>query len=163
MPAVKKKKSVIEEGKAAPAFSLESTEGKKIKLADFKDKKAVVLYFYPKDNTPGCTQEACDFRDGFSKIKKMGAVILGVSPDSMASHEKFSSKFELPFALLSDDKREVCEKYGVWQLKKFMGREFMGVVRTTVIIDKKGKIHRIFSKVKVKNHLDEVMEALQEL
>lgn len=161
MPAVKKKES-LKEGQLAPAFSADSTGGK-VKLADFKGKKHVVLYFYPKDNTPGCTQEACDFRDGFAKITKAGAAVLGVSPDSVASHEKFIDKFSLPFVLLSDDKREICEKYGVWQLKKFMGREFMGVVRTTFVIDKQGKIRKIFPKVKVKGHLQEVLDALAEL
>lgn len=162
MPAVKKKET-LKEGQVAPAFSADSTEGKKIKLADFKGKKHVVLYFYPKDNTPGCTQEACDFRDGSAKLAKAGAVVLGVSPDSVASHEKFRDKYSLPFPLLSDDKHEICEKYGVWQLKKFMGREFMGVVRTTFIIDKQGRIHRIFPKVKVNGHLEEVLAALAEL
>jgi peroxiredoxin Q/BCP len=127
-----------------------------------KVRKNIVLYFYPKDNTPGCTQEACDFRDAYSRLKKK-AVILGVSPDPLKAHEKFIEKFELPFTLLSDEGKEMLKNYGVWQKKKFMGREFMGVIRTTVIVDKQGKIYQIFSNVKVKGHLEEVEAALSEL
>ncbi len=157
-----KENPVLEIGKVAPAFNLPSSEGKSIKLADFKGKKNIVLYFYPKDNTPGCTQEACDFRDAYSRLKKK-AVILGVSPDPLKAHEKFIEKFELPFTLLSDEGKEMLKNYGVWQKKKFMGREFMGVIRTTVIVDKQGKIYQIFSNVKVKGHLEEVEAALSEL
>lgn len=152
----------IQVGKNAPMFNLPSSEGKSIKLSDYKGKKNIILYFYPKDNTPGCTQEACDFRDAYEGLKKK-AVILGVSPDSLKSHEKFIEKHALPFTLLSDESKEMLKKYGVWQKKKFMGREFMGVIRTTVLIDKQGKVRQVFSPVKVKGHLEEVELALSQI
>ncbi len=150
---------MLEEGKKAPAFKLKNQNGKTISLSDFKGKN-VVLYFYPKDNTSGCTAEACNFRDEFPKFGKLDAVILGVSPDSVESHKKFAEKFDLPFDLLSDEKKEILEKYGVWQEKSMYGRKYMGVVRTTYIIDQNGKIKKIFPKVKVPNHNKEVIEAL---
>ena len=153
----------LKEGQKAPAFNLPSTEGGNIRLSDFAGKKHIVLYFYPKDNTPGCTQEACDFRDSLKKLAGKDAVVLGVSPDSVAAHEKFREKFGLNFPLLSDEKREVLHKYGVWKEKSLYGRKFMGVERTTVIIDKEGRIRRIFPKVKVKGHHEEVLEALKGL
>ncbi len=153
----------LKEGKTAPAFQLDSTEGKKIKLSDYKGRKNVVLYFYPKDNTPGCTQEACDFRDSMARLRRRDTEVLGVSPDSIASHEKFRTKYELPFPLLSDENKGMLEKYGVWQEKNLYGRKFMGVVRTTIVIGKDGKIRKIFPKVKVKGHVDEVFEVLKEL
>lgn len=152
---------MIEEGKKAPAFTLPDQNGKKISLKDLKGKK-IVLYFYPKDNTSGCTKEACDFRDTFPDFKKVNAVIIGISPDSVESHRKFAEKYGLPFTLLSDEKKEVLEKYGVWKEKSMYGRKYMGVERTTVIIDENGKILKIFPKVKVNGHSEEVLKAIQE-
>ena len=122
----------------------------------------MVLYFYPKDNTSGCTAEACDFRDSLPNFKKVKAVVLGVSPDSETSHKKFAEKYELPFTLLSDVDKKVLEKYGVWQEKSMYGRKYMGVVRTTVIIDGKGIVKKIFPKVKVNGHVEEVLKTLSE-
>ena len=152
---------MIEVGKKAPAFALPSSGGGNISLKDFTGKK-VVLYFYPKDNTPGCTQEACDFRDNMARVTSAGAVVLGVSGDSVVSHEKFRDKFELPFPLLSDESHEMMEKYGVWQEKSNYGRTYMGVVRTTVLIDGQGIVRRIWPNVKVKGHVDAVLSALAE-
>ena len=153
---------MVEEGKKAPAFSLKDQDGKKVSLNELKGKN-IVLYFYPKDNTSGCTKEACNFRDEFPKFGKLKAVILGVSPDSVESHKKFAAKYDLPFTLLSDEDKTVVEKYGVWQEKSMYGRKYMGVVRSTFIIDKEGKIRKIFRKVKVADHNKEVMEALKEI
>jgi thioredoxin-dependent peroxiredoxin len=150
----------VEEGKAAPAFSLESTEGKKLSLGDLKGKK-VVLYFYPKDNTSGCTKEACAFRDIHPGFTKAGAVVLGVSPDDVKSHAKFRGKFDLPFTLLADPDHAVAEKYGVWKEKSMYGKKYMGIERSTFVIDSAGKIERIFRKVKVEGHEVEVMEAVK--
>jgi thioredoxin-dependent peroxiredoxin len=152
---------MLKEGNKAPDFKLKDQDGKTVSLNDFKSKN-IVLYFYPKDNTSGCTAEACNFRDEFPKFGKLDAVILGVSLDSVESHKKFAEKYKLPFRLLSDEKKGVLEKYGVWQEKSMYGRKYMGVVRTTYIIDKNGKIKRIFEKVKVDGHNKEVMEALQD-
>ena len=146
-------------GGEAPDFSLTGDDGKKHSLKEFRGKK-VVLYFYPKDNTSGCTKEACSFRDNLSSIKKKGAVLIGVSADGTKSHKKFISKYDLNFPLLSDEGKTVLEKYGVWKLKSFMGRKYMGIERTTLIIDEKGKISHIFPKVKVENHTEEVLNAL---
>ena len=129
---------MLEVGKKAPAFSLSANNGKKIALKDFKDEKNIVLFFYPKDSTPGCTTEACDFRDNLQRIQKTDTVVLGVSKDSVASHEKFITKQELNFDLLSDEDGAICEKYGVWQEKKLYGKVYMGIVRTTFIIGKDG-------------------------
>ena len=149
-------------GDKAPSFNLKNQDAKVVSLSDLKG-KPVVLYFYPKDNTSGCTKEACNFRDEFPKFGKMKAEIIGVSADSVESHKKFAEKYKLPFNLLSDEKKEVLEKYGVWQEKSMYGKKYMGIVRTTFIIDAKGKISKIFPKVKVENHNEEVMEALKEL
>ena len=150
------------EGKKAPAFTLPSTRGREVSLKDLEG-KPVVLYFYPKDDTPGCTQESCDFRDSFARVQSSGAVVLGVSPDSVASHEKFRSKYDLPFDLLSDESHDMLETYDVWKEKNMYGRTFMGVERTTMLIDADGVIRRIWPKVKVKGHVDEVLAALEEL
>ena len=149
-------------GDKAPSFKLKNQDGKTVSLSDLKG-KPVVLYFYPKDDTSGCTKEACNFRDEFPKFKKSKAEIIGVSADSVESHKKFAEKYNLPFDLLSDEKKEVLEKYGVWQEKSMYGRKYMGIVRTTFIIDQSGKIRKMFPKVKVNNHNKEVMEALKEL
>ena len=148
---------MLKEGQKAPPFVLDDDQGKKVSLADFKG-KAVVLYFYPKDMTPGCTQEACDFRDHWSSVQKKGAVVLGVSADPVNKHEAFKEKYKLPFTLLSDEGKKMIKSYKVWQKKKFMGREFMGIVRSTFLIDEKGKIKKIWSPVSVKNHVTEVIE-----
>lgn len=146
-------------GQKAPAFSLPNQEGKIMRLSDFKGKK-VVLYFYPKDDTPGCTKESCAFRDGLDEIHTSGAVVLGVSGDSVESHKKFTKKFNLNFPLLSDEKKTMLQAYGVWKEKSLYGRKFMGIERTTFIIDEQGKIDDIFQKVKVNGHLEEVLAEL---
>jgi peroxiredoxin Q/BCP len=151
---------MLEIGKKAPAFSLKDENGKNVSLNDFKGKK-VVLYFYPKDMTSGCTKEACDFRDALPNFRKVKATVLGVSIDSTASHKKFADKYELPFTLLSDEKKEVVEKYGVWKEKSMYGKKYMGIERTTFIIDEEGKIQNIFPKVKVDGHVNEVMKILK--
>lgn len=153
---------MVEEGKKAPVITLNDQDGKKVSLNDFKGKN-IILYFYPKDNTSGCTLEACNFRDDFPKFGNMKAVILGVSPDSVESHKKFAEKYNLPFRLLSDEKKSVLKKYGVWKEKSMYGRKYMGVERSTFVIDKTGKIRKIFRKVKVADHNEEVMEVLKEL
>jgi len=140
----------------APDFSLPDEKGKDHKLSDFRG-KSIVLYFYPKDDTPGCTKEACNFRDNYSAFKIAGLEIIGISPDSSESHAKFKSKFDLPFLLLADIDHQVCELYGVWGKKKFMGREFYGVLRTTFLIDKEGKLIKVFEGVKPAEHSQEVL------
>ena len=149
-------------GDKTPSFKLKNQDAKVISLADLKG-KPIVLYFYPKDDTPGCTKEACNFRDEFPKFGKMKAEIIGMSADSVESHKKFVEKYNLPFNLLSDEGKEAIEKYGVWQEKSMYGKKYMGIVRTTFIIDASGKISKIFPKVKVEEHNNEVMEALKEL
>ncbi len=149
----------IEEGKKAPAFSLKDQNGKTVKLADFKG-KYVVLYFYPKDNTPGCTTQACSFRDEYSALQKTGAVVLGVSPDDEKSHQKFATKYDLTFPLLVDADHAVAEKYGAWGEKSLYGRKFMGIIRSTFLIGPDGKVVRAWPKVKVAGHVDQVKEAV---
>ena len=151
----------IKEGNKAPDFSALDQDGKKVKLSSFKGKKNVVLYFYPKDMTPGCTTQACDFRDQRKKFKN--TTILGVSIDSQERHQKFIEKYDLPFTLLADTDKKVVQKYGVWQEKKLYGKTFMGIVRTTFLIDKNGTVRKIFPKVKVKTHIEDVLTALKEL
>ncbi len=146
-------------GKLAPDFELLDDTGKPRRLSDFRG-KPVVLYFYPADDTPGCTKEACNFRDDYSAFTKAAVTILGVSPDSVKSHVKFKSKYSLPFPLLADDGHAVCTKYGVWGRKKFMGREFDGVLRTTFLIDGQGKVTKIFENVRPAEHSAEVLGAL---
>ena len=151
------------EGKSAPAFSLPASNGKKVSLKDFKDQKNVVLYFYPKDNTPGCTKEACGFKDNQTNFENKDTVVLGVSRDNLASHDKFIKKFELPFLLLSDETEEVCTKYDVLKEKTMCGKTSIGIVRSTFIIGKDGKIKKIFSNVKADSHAEEVLEFINAL
>ena len=151
---------MLKEGSKAPAFKLKNQDGEIVSLSDYKGKK-VVLYFYPKDDTSGCTKEACSFRDGFPKFGKLKAKILGVSADSVESHKKFADKYNLPFTLLSDESKKMIEKYGVWKEKSMYGRKYMGIERTTFIISENGKIKKIFPKVKVTDHDKEVLEALK--
>ncbi len=146
----------------AKDFTLQASNGKDVSLSDYKG-KAVILYFYPKDSTPGCTTEACDFRDNSGVIKEGNAEILGISLDSINSHEKFIEKNDLPFLLLSDPDHKVCEMYGVWQLKKNYGKEYMGIVRSTFLIDKDQNIVKEWRNVRVKNHVEEVTEELKKL
>ena len=149
---------MLKSGSTAPAFTTKDAAGRTVKLKDFKGQK-VVLYFYPKDDTPGCTKEACSFRDDFATFKKRGINVLGVSPDSEASHKKFADKFKLPFTLLSDPDHAIAEAYGTYGEKKFMGRTYMGILRTTFLIDEKGKIKKVFEKVKPDEHAREVLNA----
>lgn len=153
---------ILEKGKKAPTFTLPDREEKEISLADLKG-KWVCLYFYPRDMTPGCTTQACSFRDNFDELKKAGVEVIGISADSPQKHEKFVTKYELPFTLLSDEDKKVCEAYGVWQLKKFMGKEFMGIVRTTFLIDKDGNIAHVFTKPKVATQGSDVLEVIRTL
>lgn len=148
-------------GIPAPDFVLSDDQDIPRKLSDFRGKN-VVLYFYPKDDTPGCTTEACNFRDDYSAYEQAGIVILGVSPDTVKSHVKFKKKFQLPFPLLADEGHKVCDLYGVWGDKKFMGREYQGVLRTTFLIDKNGKIVRVFENVRPAEHSTEVLAAARE-
>jgi len=150
----------LKEGMKAPDFSLPSDQGQKVKLSAFKGVSNVVLFFYPKDNTPGCTQEACDFRDSIKKVKRKDTEVFGISLDSLASHEKFAGKFKLNFPLLSDAKKTVAEKYQVYKEKSLYGRKFMGIERSTFVIDKEGKIQKAFRKVKVTGHVAAVLDAL---
>lgn len=147
-------------GDKAPDFSLKSNLGNTVNLKDFFEKKRVILYFYPKDDTPGCTVEACGFRDKFPEIEKKDAVVLGVSPDGTDAHQKFIKKFTLPFILLSDEDKKVCQAYGVWVKKRMYGKEYMGVARTTFVIGKDGTIQKIFEKVKPEGHNDEILTYL---
>lgn len=149
----------IEEGQKAPDFSLQDESGTQRNLSDYRG-KPVVLYFYPKDDTPGCTKEACSFRDDYAVYDQEGIIILGVSPDSPKSHAKFKSKYNLPFTLLSDPDHLTCLAYEVWGKKKFMGREYDGVFRTTFVIDGDGKIVKVFKNVKPEGHSSHVLEAL---
>lgn len=150
----------LKEGDKAPAFATTGTDGRTVKLADFKG-KPVVLYFYPKDDTSGCTKEACGFRDAFKSIQQTGAVLLGVSPDSVASHQKFTAKYKLPFPLLADEDKAIANAYGVWGEKTFMGRTYMGVHRMTFLIDGNGRLKRIWPKVSPDEHAKEVLAALK--
>jgi peroxiredoxin Q/BCP len=152
---------MLKEGSTAPAFKSTDADGKTVKLADFRGQK-VVLYFYPKDDTPGCTKEACSFRDAFADFKKRGIKVLGVSLDNEASHQKFAKKYKLPFPVQADTDRSISAAYGTYGQKKFIGRTYMGVHRMTFLIDEKGKIKRIFEKVKPEEHAREVLEAFSE-
>lgn len=150
---------MLKEGSKAPAFKLPGDDGKIHSLSDYKGMK-VVLYFYPKDDTSGCTAEACDFRDNMKRIAKKDTVVIGVSKDPIKSHNKFKEKYDLNFLLLSDEDGKILEKYGVWQEKSMYGRKYWGIARTTFIIDENGKIQKVFEKVKVKGHVDEVLNNL---
>ena len=156
-------KKELNVGDPAPDFSLPSTEGREISLKEFRGKKNVVLYFYPKDDTPGCTKEACSFRDERPKFEKTAAVILGVSFDGLESHRKFVEKYGLPFTLLSDADKKVAAAYGVYKEKSMYGKTYMGIERSTFVIDKEGRIAEVFRKVKVDGHSDGVLEALARL
>ena len=144
-------------GKSAPAFSLQDALGKQVSLADFKGKKNIVLYFYPKAMTPGCTVQACGLRDSHTALEKLDTIVLGVSPDPVAKLQKFIEKESLNFSLLADEDHMVADAYGAWGLKKFMGREYMGILRQTYIIDKTGTLRQVMDKVKTKTHHDDVV------
>ncbi|HIS34954.1 MAG TPA: thioredoxin-dependent thiol peroxidase [Candidatus Avirikenella pullistercoris] len=144
-------------GDKAPHFSGIDQDGEKIALGDFDGKK-LILYFYPKDNTSGCTAEACSLRDGYKELLEMGFNVVGVSPDNEASHRKFMEKYSLPFPLIADTEKEIAAAYGVWGLKKFMGREYMGIIRTTFVINN-GVIEKIFDKVKTKDHFVQIVDS----
>jgi thioredoxin-dependent peroxiredoxin len=150
---------MLKAGDSAPAFSLPSDSGKVVALKDLKG-KVVVLYFYPKDDTSGCTTQACEFRDNWSTVMKTGAVVLGVSPDGIKSHQKFKDKYSLPFPLLADEDHAIADAYGAWGEKSMYGRKYQGILRTTFIIGPTGKIVRVFEKVKPKGHAGEVLAAI---
>ncbi|MBA2942664.1 thioredoxin-dependent thiol peroxidase [Paenibacillus sp. CGMCC 1.16610] len=158
--AKKKEQETVK--RPAPDFTLPASSGSSVSLHDYKGKK-VVIYFYPQDNTPTCTQESCDFRDYNGKFAELGVEVIGISPDELNAHHKFITKYELPFLLLSDSDHQVAEKYGVWALKKLYGREYMGIVRSTFLIDEEGYIVKEWSKVRIKNHVQLVLEAVEAL
>ncbi len=148
-------------GSKAPAFTLPTDDGSSVSLTDFAGKK-VVLYFYPKDDTSGCTTQACEFRDSWGAVQQAGAVVLGVSPDGVASHQKFRDKLALPFPLLADEDHAVAERYGVWGEKSMYGRKYFGILRTTFVIDEEGRISHVFEKVKPEGHAAEVLAVLED-
>jgi peroxiredoxin Q/BCP len=150
---------VVSEGKPAPEFTLEDNAGETVSLSDFRG-KPVVLYFYPKDDTPGCTAQACGIRDAYGEFEQAGAVVLGVSPDRVSKHVKFKEKYDLPFTLLADPEHEVAERYGVWGEKKYMGRLYMGVSRTTFVIAPDGTVAEVMENVKPDSHADDVLASL---
>jgi peroxiredoxin Q/BCP len=155
--------SELVEGKKAPTFSATNAEGKKVKLSELVGENGLVLYFYPKDSTPGCTTEACDFRDNQANLKKLGFSVVGISKDNTKSHQKFVEKQSLNFELLSDETGEICEKYGVWQEKQFMGKKFLGIVRSTFLLDADLKIQKIYKSVKVKGHVDQIINDIKSM
>ena len=150
--------TTLKEGDKAPAFSGNDQNGQKVALADYKGRK-LVLYFYPQDDTPTCTQQACNLRDNFRLLKKEGFSILGVSPDDVKSHKKFETKFDLPFPLVADPEHKIIDKYGVWGEKQLYGRKYLGLHRTTFLIDEKGVIRKIFLKPRSKQHAEEIVKA----
>ncbi len=150
---------MLKAGEVAPEFELQSDSGDTVRLSDLRGKK-VILYFYPKDDTPGCVTEACEFRDHMPDMEREGALILGISPDSLKSHQKFKSKYELPFTLLADPDHAVAESYGAWGEKKMYGKVYQGILRTTYLIDEQGKIEQVFERVKPKGHSQQVLSAL---
>lgn len=152
--------SILEEGDKAPAFSVKDSEDNQVSLDDFKGKK-LVLYFYPQDNTPTCTVQACNLRDNFSLLTKRGFSVVGVSPDEASSHKKFAAKFSLPFVLIADPEHEIIGKYGVWGEKQMYGKKYMGLLRTTFVIDEAGLIEKIFRKPKSKEHAQEILAAMR--
>jgi peroxiredoxin Q/BCP len=154
--------SMLTSGRKAPAFTLPADDGSTVSLKDLRG-RPVVLYFYPKDDTSGCTTEACEFRDSWKAVEQAGAVVLGVSPDGVSSHQKFRAKYQLPFPLLADPDHTVAEAYGAWGEKSMYGRKYFGILRTTFLIDGEGKVARIFEKVKPKGHAAEVLAALEQL
>jgi peroxiredoxin Q/BCP len=149
-------------GQAAPEFTLLASNGKKVSLKDYRGKK-LVIFFYPTDSTPTCTNEACDFRDFNGKFAKLGAKVIGISPDNLKSHDKFIAENDLPFLLLSDPEHKVAEQFGVWGLKKLYGREYMGIVRSTFLIDGDGKVAKEWRNLRVKNHVQNVLDAVKAL
>lgn len=148
-------------GTKAPDIDLPSDGGGTVRLKDYKGQK-VLVYFYPKDDTPGCTAESCSLSENLSKLNKLNCAVIGVSKDSVKKHDKFKAKYDLKFPLASDEEGDVCERYGVWAEKKFMGRKYMGILRTTFLIDENGKIEKVWENVKVDGHTDEIIEALKE-
>jgi peroxiredoxin Q/BCP len=150
-------------GTKAPRFSAKDTNGDVKKISDLVGSKGIVIYFYPKDSTPGCTTEACDFRDNLARIQKFGYTVVGISKDDTKSHQKFTEKQNLNFPLLSDETGEICEKYGVWQEKNFMGRVGMGIVRTSFLLDSNLKVLKLYEKVKVNGHVDQILQDIQNL
>jgi peroxiredoxin Q/BCP len=153
--------ALLQAGQKAPDFCTKDQDGHEVSLSDFIGRK-VILYFYPKDDTPGCTREACAFRDNFPNFKKIDAEVLGVSVDGQKAHRKFADKYELPFRLLVDEEKKIVEAYGVWGMKKFMGKEYMGTNRVTYVIDEQGAIEKVWPKVKPETHAAEVLDWLQQ-
>jgi peroxiredoxin Q/BCP len=154
--------SFLKVGNRAPAFKAVNENGEPVSLESLRG-KITVLYFYPKDDTPGCTKEACDFRDSFARLESEGIRVIGVSKDSPASHQKFRTKYQLPFSLISDESGQVCEAFGVWKEKSMYGRKYMGIERSTIVIDSELKISRVYSKVSVTGHVDEVLADIRAL
>jgi len=150
---------MVEEGKPAPDFELKTDEGESVRLSDFRG-RPVVLYFYPKDDTPGCTKQACGIRDSYGEFERRGAVVLGVSPDKETSHVKFKEKYGLPFTLLADPEHTVAEEYDVWKQKSFAGKKYMGIERSTFLIDSGGKVAKVMRRVKPDTHAEDVLAAL---
>lgn len=154
--------ATLKEGSKAPTFKGKNQNGESVSLSDFKGKN-IVLYFYPQDDTPGCTAQACNLRDNFGLLKNKGFEVIGVSPDEVAKHKKFEGKYDLPFTLLADPELKIIEKYGVWGEKSMYGKKYMGLIRTTFLIDDKGIIRKIFSKPKTKEHSEEILETWKTL
>lgn len=152
--------NLLEVGQPAPMISGETQSGEAISLADFRGKK-VVIYFYPKDDTPGCTKQACNLRDNWSLLKQKGIEVIGISADDVKSHGKFAQKFSLPFPLIADTDHQICEAFGVWGERNFMGRKYMGIARTTFVIDENGLIEAVFAKPKVSQHTEEILAAIE--
>jgi peroxiredoxin Q/BCP len=162
-PTRKTTSSVPAVGSPAPSFTLSGTGGAKVRLGQFKGKQNVVVYFYPRDNTPGCTKEACGFRDQIPRLKRSDTVVLGISSDGVESHEKFADKYGLPFILLADEDAAVAKKYGAWVEKNLYGRKSFGIQRSTFLVDKQGRLAAVWPKVKVDGHVGEVLEAIEQL
>ncbi len=153
---------ILQEGKKAPAFKGKDQNGATVSMADFKGKK-LVLYFYPQDNTPTCTVQACNIRDNFAALKKKGIYIIGISPDDIKKHKKFEEKFELPFTIIADTDHNIIDKFGVWGEKQLYGKKYLGLHRTTFLIDEKGMIKKVFLKPKSKQHAEEILQAWEEI